>query len=283
MSKQTSIQWAHSTANWQMGCDGCELWIPGRGIFKCYAGSMTRGMEGKKGWPVKFEEPKLFLERVEETLKWGPPTEMERNAKPWIPRDYPRVIFLNDMGDTFSKKLPLNWLAPLLPRMAESKHQFLVLTKRPSSLVQFAERFPLPSNFWPGTTFTADRTAARIDELRKIQTGGPKFVSFEPLWSAIPSSAFDGIAWAIFGGESGDIARGARVTACDVDWIEQGNVAARRAGAAVFNKQLGSAPSYRGQYLPLPDMHGGDWEHWPEHLQIREMPTLSLQHQTDLL
>lgn len=279
MGKDSSIQYCHSSANWQMGCDGCELWS--KTVKKCYAGRQTQGMQGRKGWPLTFEEPKLFLERVDPTLKWGPPTPAERDKKPWIPEDYPRIIFLNDMGDTFSRLLPQNWMAPLLPLIAASPHQFLVLTKRPSQFRQFAEKHPLPPNIWPGTTFTSLPTEARIRELRLIKSGGPKWVSFEPLWSEIPRSAFEGIQWACFGGESGT----PEEKPCDtvVDWIERGTVDAATFGCRRFVKQLGSRPVRDGMRMHLRDFHGGDWKEWPPELQIREFPQLSLHTQPALI
>lgn len=279
MGKESSIQYCHSSANWQMGCDGCELWS--KTVRKCYAGRQTNGMAGKKGWPLSFEEPKLFLERVDPTLKWGAPTPAEREKKPWIPEDYPRIVFLNDMGDTFSRLLPANWMAPLLPLIAQSPHQFLVLTKRPSALRKFAEKYPLPANVWPGTTFTSAPTEARIHELRQIKSGGPKWVSFEPLWSAIPAYAFEGIQWACFGGESGAPEEQPSVTY--VEWIERGTVDAARYGVRRFVKQLGSRPMRGHAPLRLRDFHGGDWKEWPIELQIREFPTISLHSQTAFL
>jgi protein gp37 len=219
-----------------MGCQGCELWNRERKI--CYAGRSTENKKGQKGWPESFDKPTLFLERVEPTLKWGPLTEREREAKPWIPADYPRVIFLNDMGDTFSTTLPLNWMAPLLPRIAASPHQFLVLTKRPSMLRKFAERFPLPANLWPGTTFK-------------------------------------GIQWAIFGGESGT--PGERPTAFKLKWLEKAMLDATTHLCRRFVKQLGSNPTWVSGPLRLKDFHGGDWNEWPPEFRIREMPMLASQ------
>jgi protein gp37 len=262
-----------------MGCDGCELWNGQRKV--CYAGRQTIERAGMKGWPVKFERPSLFLERVEPTLKWGPLTDMEKEAKPWIPEGYPRIIFLNDMGDTFSRLLPQNWMAPLLPRIAESPHQFLVLTKRPSLLRAFAEKHPLPPNFWPGTTFTTQPTEARIRELRHIKSGGPKFVSFEPLWSSVPPTAFDGIQWAIFGGESGRPED--KPAATPIENILTACVHAAAAGCRRFIKQLGSNPTKNDHRLQLKDFHGGEWAEWPAELQIREMPMLTIPQQATLL
>lgn len=276
MSKETKIQWCDSSLNLQMGCDGCELWNETKRI--CYAGRQTEGRKGFKGWPKGgFGEPELFLERLEPALKWSDLTGTEREHKPWL-NGLPRIIFLNDMGDTFSKKLPGNWMAPILPRLADSPHHFLLLTKRPSRLAEFAARFPLPPNVWPGTSVTSDRTAGRVEFLRKIESGGPKFVSCEPLWSELPAKTFAGMQWAIFGGESGE---GDGVTATDLAWLLAGAKAARDAGAKPFVKQLGSNAYFEDALgrVPFPtiDGHGGEWNEWPMPLRIREMPAMQFQ------
>lgn len=312
MGKDTSIQWCHSTLNLQMGCEGCELWS--KTVKKCYAGRKTQGMAGAKGWPKSFEEPALFLDRLDDALRWGDPTDRERDLKPWIPRDMPRLIFLNDMGDTFSSKLSEDWLAPLLPRMAASRHQFLLLTKRPSKMVAFSERHRFPENVWPGTTVTGHKTANRADLLDKVQGGGPRFVSFEPLWTPVPKETFTHCQWAIFGGESGDKTTATQIF--DLRMLAQSMIHAKLAGADVFVKQLGSRPYYdnndpadaqkinwdeandfeREQYatalaeymdkvgiLELKDGHGGDWDEWPEVFRVRRFPDVKLATQGSLL
>lgn len=267
MSKHTAIQWAHSSANWQMGCTGCECWNSRKRI--CYAGTQTTMRAGQKGYPPNFETPTLFLDRVATTLSWGPLKQGERDAKPWIPATMPRLIFLNDMGDTFDAKLPLNWMAPLLPLIAKSEHHFLLLTKRPSRLVEFSDRFDIPTNVWLGTSVTSDKTAGRVDHLRKVRGGGPKFVSFEPLWSEIPAECFDGIQWAIIGGESGENA-----TPCDLAWIRRAVVDATMSGVPIFVKQYGSAPIDNGSMIHLKDSHGGNWDEWEKYLRIRKFPQI---------
>jgi protein gp37 len=282
MGKLSSIQWCHSSANWQMGCEGCELWNGKRKI--CYAGRQTEGLAGRKGWPASFEQPTLFLDRVEPTLKWGPPTDAERDPKPWIPRDMPRLIFLNDMGDTFSAKLALNWMAPFLPLIAACESQFLLLTKRPSRLIEFADRFNIPSNLWVGTSVTSAATAGRIALLHKVRTPGPKFVSFEPMWGPMPPDCYAGLHWAIFGGESGDPKTNPNPTTCPLEWIEGGIMDAQRHGAKVFVKQTGARPTFGGVPFPIKDSHGGDWGEWPDILRVREFPTITKKpEQTALL
>lgn len=272
MSKDTKIQWCDSSLNLQMGCDGCELWT--KTVRKCYAGRQCEERRMFKGWPRQFSEPEIYMDRLEPALKWKDLTGTDREDKPWL-NGMPRIVFLNDMGDTFSSTLPPNWLAPVLPRLATSPHQFLLLTKRPSRLLEFCEKYTLPKNVWPGTSVTSARTAGRVDYIRQIKTGGPKFVSCEPIWEYLPPETFSELQWAIFGGESGDPED---ATPCNVDWIERGMLNAMQAGASPFVKQLGSRPYWQDPVLDTPtpitleNHHGGDWSEWPQRLRKRFMP-----------
>lgn len=185
MGIQTDIEYADSTLNLMMGCAGCELWRPQSGIKDCYAGVLTERYGGvNKGFPAKFEEPKLFLDRLDLAVKWKDLTGTDRSDKPWL-NGMPRIIFLNDMGDTFTESLPIDWLAPLLPRIADSPHQWLLLTKRPGRMAEFSKEHPLPPNVWPGASVTSSKTISRIQQLLQIQGGGPRWLSCEPLWSEI--------------------------------------------------------------------------------------------------
>lgn len=278
MGKQTDIQWAHSSLNLQMGCDGCELWSAGRRI--CYAGIRIEEFSGTQNVPRRFEDPEIYPDRLEPALKWGLPTAKERDAKPWIPNDYPRLIFLNDMGDTFSKKLDLLWMAPMLPAMAASPHQFLLLTKRPSRAVEFSLVHPFPQNFWLGTSITSDKTEPRARQLRAVRGGGLRFVSLEPLWSPPTKEMFNGMQWAIIGGQSGN-----NPYSTYLEWIDEAVKMARAAGCRPFVKQLGTRPKFKASLedpgdstididFHVTDSHGGRWEEWPEQLRVREMPEL---------
>lgn len=273
MGRNTNIQWADDSLQLQSGCDGCELWGSKKQI--CYAGRMIdgtptkRGFGGLKGWPERFDRPELFLDRLDPALNSRDLAGTDRPEKPWLYAELPRLIFLNDMGDTFSKKLPLDWLAPLLPRMAACPHRFLLLTKRPSRAVEFSQKHPFPDNFWIGTSVTSYATAGRVNQLRQVKGGELKFVSFEPLWSPIAPATFEGIQWAIFGGESGE-----HPAACDVQWISRGVADAHAAGARAFVKQLGGNAIAGPDRLELKDSHGGDWQEWPDVLKVREFPQL---------
>ena len=202
MAIQTGIEWCDSTLNLEMGCNGCELWNPKTGVHHCYAGLETNRRKGGRGWPVAFDKPRQFLERLPAALKWSDLTGRCRADKPWLDGQ-PRIIFLNDMGDTFSESLPIDWLAPVLDQMAASPHQFLILTKRPKRMAEFFGSHAVPANFWLGTSVTSAANANRVEELVKIRGARVLFVSAEPLLGEVSFRRWlPQLHWVITGGES---------------------------------------------------------------------------------
>lgn len=291
MSANTDIHWCDSSLNLEMGCDGCELWHPSRGVRRCYAGVMTGKVLAHgpvRGWPTSFDRPKLFPERMAEAESWSDLTHTARENKPWLD-DLPRLIFLNDMGDTFSQRLPIDWMAPLLPRMARTPHIYLLLTKRVRMMREFFERHECPPNMGCGASITdTDKLFPRISALANVRCAW-RFVSCEPLWSSLnlrPWLADRSISWVILGGESGPDAK-----FCDLTWIRRCIEDCRQHDVPVFVKQLGarpyvsppqedSAPPSRTQgpmrsapEIRLRDRHGGDWSEWPADMRVRQMPT----------
>lgn len=209
-----------------------ELWNPKTGVRHCYAGELTERYGGRKGWPESFDRPALFPQRLDEALRWPDLTGTARLGKPWLD-GLPRLIFLNDMGDSFTESLPLDWLAPDLPRMATSPHQLLLLTKRPRRMAEFSRSHPLPANVWPGTSVTSMATLSRIEALRGVVGGGVRWVSAEPLLEYLgPDLDLDGIDWVIVGGESG-----AGYRPMEQAWALSISGACRRAGIPFFFKQ----------------------------------------------
>lgn len=275
--------------NLQAGCDGCELWNPAAVIKHCYAGTLTERYAGRPGWPESFDKPKLFIDRLDAALRWPDLTGKERTGKPWL-NGRPRMIFLDDMGDTFTESLPLDWLAPLLPRMANSPHVFMLLTKRARRMREFSEAHPLPKNVWPGVSVTSQVTARRVWELWQVRGGGIRWVSAEPLLGPVDFSdgplnpnestmgdwsLLDQVGLLIAGGESGPNAR-----PCDLAWIRSLRDQCRAADVACFVKQLGTnAVEARGEAffsrrasLRLKDSKGGDIDEFPSDLRVREFP-----------
>lgn len=271
-----------------MGCGGCELWNEAAGVRHCYAGALTERWAGKPGWPAAFAEPAAFLSRFASARGWPDLRGMARDRKPWLD-GYPRTVFLNDMGDTFTESLPLDWLDPVLEGIAQSRHVFIILTKRASRLyewVRHCEAGPVgvPENVWLCVSVTSRATLPRLHHLLKVREALPRHVlglSVEPLLEdlALGLREPDGqrrlreaVNWVKLGGESNQGAARARV--CHLGWL-RGVRDFFGPWASVFVKQLGSRP-IRGagvaEELTLKDGHGGDWDEWPEDLRVREMP-----------
>lgn len=282
MAEDTGIQWCDSTLNLQAGCDGCELWNPAAGIKHCYAGAMTERYAGRKGWPLTFAQPALFPERLEQVKKWKDLTGTQRQPEKRALDGLPRVIFLNDMGDTFTESLPYNWLAPYIPTMAALPCVWLMLTKRPRRMRSFWEYMgEVPSNFVLMTSLTNRASLPRAEELIRCKAlpGRPHLaLSVEPMiedflpplgqmcslcnWpvydnQGAPISKCCGeelmpaVSWVIFGGESNQVSCQGRPM--NVGWVERGIRLCQKEDVCAFVKQLGSWP-YAGDDHDLPPL-----------------------------
>lgn len=274
MSKDTKIQWCDSSLNLEIGCDGCELWNPEAGVDHCYAGTLVGRHAGKKGWPDSFAEPKIFPERLDTALRWRDLTGTTRDEKPWLD-GLPRIVFLNDLGDTFTESLPVDWMAPFIPRMAASPHIWIMLTKRPKRMATFWAMYgKVPANFWLCTSVTSQTVVGRVRDLLTIYDAPVLGLSVEPLLGPVDLTTVPDLhrlQWAKIGGESG-----AGCRPCDTTWIRRCHDQCRDAGVAPFIKQLGGNPVCDGKPFKLKDWHGGDWDEWDTDLRVREMPTPTL-------
>lgn len=293
MAIETHIEWCDSTLNAEMGCDGCELYNPkleaSNPGYKpdCYAKIQTDRYAGhSKGYPEAFSKPQLFTDRIAIACKWGDLTGQARVDKPWL-NGFPRTIFLDDMGDTFTESLPLDWLAPFIPAMEASPHIWQVLTKRPERMRAFFEEYGrVPKNFWLMTSVTDQRTAPRIHQLLSIAGAwdNVRAISYEPGWGPIvDTDQFKSFLimepheklWVIIGGQSGATAR-----PFDVQWAHDVINQCGLAGISCFVKQLGARPVDGSRMsldtdklkLRLKDKKGGDWSEWEEGLRVREYP-----------
>lgn len=300
--KDTPIEWADSSGNIQMGCHGCELWAPticlhcgkaivelrgGSGLLRprpsdrkyahvgageflheaepvktCYAGALTERYAGHStGYPDSFEQPKLFLKRLPEMARWSDLTGKDRPAKPWL-NGLPRCVFLNDMGDTFTAGLPLDWLAQESPELngrsplailSGMKAIIMLLTKRADRMRQFFEQYPCPDNFIPMTSVTGPETLNRVRDLLKIKARWHG-VSVEPLLRATTLDGYlDGLSWAITGAESGAGRR-----PYDLEAFRALRDRCAEVGVSYFQKQI-------DKVTPIPD-----------DLNVRQVPQFSL-------
>jgi protein gp37 len=280
MGKETNIEWCDSSLNIMMGCDGCELWT--KKVHNCYAGTLTERYGGAKGWPVSFDKPAMFPERLQPALRWPDLTGTTRPDKPWL-NGRPRHIFLDDMGDTFTESLPLMWLEPHLIPMAMSPHVYMFLTKRPKRMYQFFDKVGyIPNNFMLGTSVTDKTTVRRLETLRELKEIYPDtmmYASVEPLIEGIeiPGETLDALSLVIIGGESGQNAR-----PFNCRWARQIILRCVDHGISVFVKQLGSRP-YLDEltfgempWMNLKDKKGGAMEEWPVELRVRQFPQVEI-------
>lgn len=182
------------------------------------------------------------------------------------------------------------------------QHTFQILTKRPERI---KDNLPADwgtgwKNVWLGTSIGSDKGIPRALELVKLRKiAHVLFLSLEPLhshlsfrWAYWPAERrledFRGVPhrvvnqhellmnidWAIIGGESGNENGKYGYRPCQLAWIEELITQCKAAGTAVFVKQLGT---YLAKKLYHNDRHGGDISEFPEHLRIREFPTLITQ------
>jgi protein gp37 len=221
MGLHSAIEWCDSTVNPIMGCDGCELHVPGSAVSHCYAADQIQRYAGQVGWPGSFDRPAVFAHRIAEACHWRDLTGKERPAKPWL-NGLPRIIFCNDLSDPFTESIdPESWLTPALPAIQGSSHVWIFLTKRARRMREYWTLHPIPRNVWPGVSVTGPGTVKRIVDLLNVPGASIRLLSAEPLLQSTDvyqflggdrnpiGSAYGGrgLDWVICGFESG---RGAR-------------------------------------------------------------------------
>jgi len=287
MAEHTPIEWCDSAVNPVMGCDGCELWMPDRGVEHCYAGQIHKIRAGNPGYADAFLEPKTFAGRMAKAARWSDLRGKPRPGKPWLD-GLPRLIFVSDMGDALSRDVPFEFLRDEVIGAARSaagqRHVWMWLTKQPHRMAEFARWLAdrpgarlagddtWPANLWAGTSLTEAKYKPRIRHLQAVPAA-VRFLSVEPMIEDVGALDLGGIALVIVGGESGPAAR-----PCSVPWLLNVKRQCEAAAVSFFCKQLGSVPrslpTYAGDGsgMHLSDKKGGDWREWPEHLRVRQMP-----------
>jgi protein gp37 len=212
MGKDTGIQWSDGTINPTTGCDGCELWVEGKG-GPCYAGNhhetrLARALPAL--YAPTFTEVRLAPGRMAPAAGCSDLTGASRPDRPWLD-GMPRMIFVSDMSDALSKDVPFEYLygEVVLNVMGGRgrRHLWLWLTKLPRRMAEFARwladrEIDWPENLWAGTSITSEKVVKRVGFLREVPAK-VRFLSVEPMWSPIDlSGRLDGISWLICGGES---------------------------------------------------------------------------------
>jgi len=210
----SKIEWTESTWNPLTGCTKVSP-----GCLNCYAERMALRLQAMgsmsyvNGFRLTVHENLLDL-----PLRWKKP----------------RVIFVNSMSDLFHADVPVDFIRRTFEVMERaSQHVFQVLTKRSERLAELAPHLPWPKNVWMGVSVEDVDYIHRIDHL--VATPAEvKFLSLEPLLSALPNLPLRGVDWVIVGGESGPHAR-----PMEQAWVTDIRDQCQEAGVPFFFKQWG--------------------------------------------
>ncbi len=252
MSTATKIEWTEVTWNPTTGCDrisdGCQ---------NCYAVPMSKRLKAMGAAKYQTDGnpatsgPGFGLAVHEDTL-----------AEPFTWRK-PRKVFVNSMSDLFHARVPVEFIARVFEVIeATPQHTYQALTKRASRLPKVAEKLTWPSNLHMGVSVENAEQLHRVDALRRTPAA-VRWISAEPLLGPLDALDLGGIDWLVVGGESGPGAR-----PMDLDWARRIVHQCQEAGTPVFVKQLGRVWGRENGA----DLKGGDWDHWPADLRIRQFP-----------
>jgi len=185
--KLSKIEWTESTWNPTTGCTKISS-----GCLNCYAEVMTRRLNamGVDKYQNGFT-PNGHYKELLAPYSWKKP----------------RMVFVNSMSDLFHEDIPFNFVKAVFKVMNDcQQHTFQVLTKRADMLEKYYTLLDWTPNIWMGVTVENDRVINRVDSLRKVPAI-VKFLSIEPLISALPELNLLNIDWVIVGGESGPQSR----------------------------------------------------------------------------
>jgi protein gp37 len=221
----TKIEWTHKP-----GTTG-ETWNPVTGCTKisegcknCYAERMSKRLAGRFGYPA--DEPfavTLHPERLDIPLKWRKP----------------RTVFVCSMGDLFHSDIDMLDIGDVWSVMEEATaHTFIVLTKRPSRMLEFLQAWGNDGNdhIRLGVTIEKPEYAYRAEYLRRCPAA-VRFLSLEPLLASLNDypGIYDDMDWVIAGGETGPGAR-----PMHPDWVRGVRDQCKAAGVPFFFKAWGA-------------------------------------------
>lgn len=292
MADGSKIEWTEATWNPVRGCSRIS-----EGCRNCYAEAVAARFSGP-GQPYEG-----LAKMTPAGPRWtGQVAVIEKHMDD--PRRWtrPRRVFVNSMSDLFHERLRDEEIDRVFAVMADApQHTFQVLTKRAIRMRAWAQRAAHlgrspPANVWMGVSVEDQIAAAERVDLLLDTPAAVRWLSLEPLIGpvVISRTQWSRLDWIVIGGESGHGAR-----PFDLEWARSIIRHARTAERppAIFVKQLGRVPivhesiwrdgTERGRLLnahnkdrapaghvplQMADSKGGDWEHWPADLRIREYP-----------
>lgn len=192
----SNIEWTEVTWNPVTGCDRVAA-----GCDHCYALTLSKRLKAMGLEKYQNDgDPRTSGPGFGVTIH---PTAL---AQPYKWRS-PKVVFVNSMSDLFHAKVPIGFVRDIFDVMRETpQHTYQILTKRASRMAKLADKIDWPDNVWMGVSVESFDAVDRIDHLRATPAA-IRFLSCEPLITALPKMNLTGIDWVIVGGESGAGAR----------------------------------------------------------------------------
>jgi protein gp37 len=199
MAAGSRIEWTNATWNPTTGCTRVSA-----GCDNCYAVRMSRRLEliGCDEYRGLTSCNRRGTRHFNGVIKW-------HEDRLDIPRKWkkPRLVFVNSMSDLFHRDVPRDFIKRAFDVMNQCpQHTFQVLTKRPEIAAAHANHLEWTPNIWLGTSVESLMVMHRIRDLLRIKAA-IRFLSLEPLLTALPKLPLQGIHWVIVGGESGPGAR----------------------------------------------------------------------------
>jgi len=252
----TQIAWANHTFNPFIGCTKVA-----RECDNCYAERDFDHRYGKVKWGAGNPRMRTSPENWRKPSRWNArAAETGKRAR----------VFCASLADVFDNEVADEWRTDLWDVINKTPHlDWLLLTKRIGNVPKMLpEELALRPNVWLGITVGTQEAADRdIPKLLRIRTGGPRWLSMEPLLEPVDlrthagqhgrEGFMYGVDWVVVGGESGPGAR-----PMEVSWALDIREQCRAAGVPFFFKQGSAAnwPTFK------------DFETFPAELRVREFP-----------
>jgi len=129
----SKIEWTESTWNPVTGCTKISA-----GCKNCYAERMSKRLKlmGQPNYANGFDVT-IHEQVLDYPLRWKKP----------------RVIFVNSMSDLFHEQVSDSFIFDVFNIMKQAFwHQFQILTKRSSHLIELAPRLEWTKNVWMGVS-----------------------------------------------------------------------------------------------------------------------------------
>lgn len=186
---------------------GCKL-----GCSYCYAAEIAHRFDG-------HFEPTFHEDRLSAPVNTNPLTETPGGSR----------VFVCSMGELFGTWVPNDWIWRVM-EVVENNPQwtFLFLTKNPRRY----KSVPFPDNAWVGATVDKQERVKPTEDAMAEVDATVRFVSCEPLESAIKFNHPEMFNWFIIGAKSEGKRKVQPYAQWTLDLITQAHVA----GAAVWMK-----------------------------------------------